>query len=122
MKDALGHGSDPKGAHSEGVQNAGKRYHVKVTPYSLDAGTVGQINGSPMTLSMHNSLAAAGRSLGSAIRGNKVGDVKRFLGSNGGQYLIHDQMTGNTYTREGAKTGVDRDSKGVSSSEEKAKR
>lgn len=104
-KDALGHGSDGKGAgmHSQGVQKAGMRYHVKVSPYSLDASDLGKINGAPVTISMHNSLAAAGRSLGSVISHPE----KVPLTSNGGrEYLIHDQMTGAKYTRNGARTGT----------------
>lgn len=103
MKDAQGHGSNAKGSHSEGVEKAGQRYHVKVTPYSLEQGEVGRVNGAPMTISTHRSLEAAGRALGSAISGKRAAGVKDFLGRNGGRYLIHDQMTGNTYTRNGAK-------------------
>lgn len=102
MKDALGHGS---AAHSTGVQQTGQRYHVKVTPYSLDEGKVGQITGPSHTVSMHRSIDAAGRSLASVIRNPNT--VPLPFGG-GRQYLIHDMMTGDTYTRNGARAGTPR--------------
>lgn len=109
-KDALGHGSDGKGAHSQGVQQAGMRYHVKVTPYSLDEGKIGQITGPAHTVSMHRSIDAAARSLTTVIR--NPGSVPLPTGG-GRQYLIHDQMTGDTYSRNGARAGTPRGTKGI---------
>lgn len=108
-KDALGHGSDGKGAgaHSAGVQKAGMRYHVKITPYSLEAGKIGQDLGPGRVVSMHNSLPAAARSLTTAIRDPSAG----FSGGVGSRYLIHDQMTGAHYSRNGARSGTPIDRK-----------
>jgi hypothetical protein len=103
-KDALGHGSDGKGAgmHTQGVQKAGMRYHVKITPYSLEAGKIGQDLGPGRVVSMHNSLPAAARSLTTAIRDPSAA----FSGGVGSRYLIHDQMTGNTFSRNEARAAV----------------
>ncbi len=110
MKDAKGHGSDSRGgaAHQKGVnETAGRRYHVQVQPYSLAEGQVGKSLGRDMTLSQHNSLAAAGRALGSHISGNKS-DVPQAIAGQGNGYRIVavDKMTGAEFSRTGARTGT----------------
>jgi hypothetical protein len=113
MKDALGHGSDA-GAHSAGVQKAGQRYHVKLKPYSLAENKVGQSHGRDITISTHRSLSAAGDKLGSLISGKLAGTAKSMVDvarvvtgePTAARYLIEDRMTGNHYSRNGAKTGT----------------
>lgn len=110
MKDAKGHGSDSRGgaAHQKGVnETAGRRYHVQVQPYSLAKGQVGKSLGRDMTLSQHNSLAAAGRALGSHISGNKSGVPQAIAGpGNGYRIVAVDKMTGAEFSRTGARTGT----------------
>lgn len=102
MKDALGHGSN---AHNAGVEQAGRRYHVKVTPYSLEKGEIGKITGPSHTVSMHRSIDAAARSLTTAIRNPGSAPLPK---GGGRQYLIHDMLTGDTYSRNDARAGTPR--------------
>ena len=92
MKDAKGHGSE-------------KRYEVQVQPYSLAANKVGQHIGSPTVISRHNSLDAAGRVLGSMIRGNRQGEAQRIAGQGNGYKIgAVDKTTGAFIPRNAART------------------
>jgi hypothetical protein len=103
-KDALGHGSDARGSHSEGIQKATRRYHVVVSPYSLAAGKVGHPTGSEQIVSTHDSLNAAGNKAGSMISGKMRGSAEKLSGQGNGYHLfIRDTATGREYSRRDAK-------------------
>lgn len=105
MKDAKGHGSNAKGSHAAGIEKLGKRYHVQVQPYSLASDKVGQSLGKDQTLSMHRSLPAAGRRLGSLIR--RTGLMQSIAGQgNGYKAVVVDKMTGHSFSRNSAKAGI----------------
>lgn len=98
MKDAKGHGSNPRGTHSEGVDKVGMRYAVKLYPTTHDMPGFGPEH----IVSTHRSLPAAGRSLGRVIRKLPSGLQKPGTSF---AYLIHDRASRQFYTRTGAKSG-----------------
>ena len=94
-KDKGGHGSE-------------KRYEVQVQPYSLAANKVGQHIGSPTVISRHNSLDAAGRVLGSMIRGNRQGEAQGIAGQGNGYKIgAVDKSTGAFIPRNQARTDIE---------------
>ena len=99
MKDAKGHGSEKRG---------GARYEVQVQPYSLAANKVGQHIGEPTVISKHNSLDAAGRVLGSMIRGKRQGEAQGIAGQGNG-YKIGAvyKTTGAFIPRNQARTDIE---------------
>lgn len=104
------HGSNAKGSHAAGVEKVGQRYHVQIQPYSLgiaDPQQLGRSLGRDQTISMHRSLNAAGKRLGSLISGKNAKVPQSIAGTgNGYRAVVVDQMTGHKFSRNSAKAGV----------------
>lgn len=79
------------------------RYHVQLKPYSLAEGRVGETLNNDMTLSQHRSLRAAGRRLGSIIRGKRRVLVAKAGLGNGYRLIAKDTETGREYPRNACK-------------------
>lgn len=97
--------AEARASHSQGIQKtAGRRFHVVISPYSLDRGKVGQSLGRDKVVSQHRSLGAAGDKLGSLISGNLSREPQAHAGiGNGYRLVVRDTMTGHDYSRDQAR-------------------
>ncbi len=76
------------------------RYHVQLRPYSLAQNCAGESLRNDQTLSQHRSLRAAGRALGSLIRGKRRGELGRRAGRGNGYWIgVRDTETGCDFAR-----------------------
>jgi hypothetical protein len=75
------------------------RYLVLLTPYSLEAGHVGEER-SPAVYSYHRSQVAAGRVLGSLISGKRARETAMYHRQGEAlKYHVFDTATGERFTR-----------------------